>query len=277
MFPESISAEEIEQLPLRAFEGPITVISEKGEDYAEAIDYLSAQKIIGFDTETKPSFAQGASHNKVALLQLSGKDKAYLFRLHQIGLTNEVLKILSDPDILKIGAAVADDVRGLAKHTKFPPRGFVDLQILSQHYGIKDKSVKKMAAIILGIKVSKAQQLSNWEARVLSGAQLKYAATDAWVCLEMYEALLKCEKTVSEEEALKMPALVVPREPRPKRPPQPQNPQRTPEEKKAIATKKRRERRKRAKIRKREAERAAAAASAAAVTIQEVLDYSQKD
>lgn len=185
-FAESISVEEIEQLELATFDGPIIVVDKINEDYAEAVDYLSSQTVLGFDTETKPCFQAHQPRNKMALLQLSGPDKVYLFRLHSVGLPKPVAAILADPNIVKVGAAVKDDIRGLQKYTKFTPKSFVDLQIIGQDYGIQDKSVKKMAAIILGIKVSKSQQLSNWEAPVLSGPQLKYAAIDALVCREMY-------------------------------------------------------------------------------------------
>lgn len=185
-FAESISVEEIEQLELATFDGPIVVVDKINEDYAEAVDYLSNQTVLGFDTETKPCFQANQPRNKMALLQLSGPDKVYLFRLHSVGLPKPVAAILADPNIVKVGAAVKDDIRGLQKYTKFTPKNFVDLQIIGQDYGIQDKSVKKMAAIILGIKVSKSQQLSNWEAPVLSGPQLKYAAIDALVCREMY-------------------------------------------------------------------------------------------
>lgn len=185
-FAESISVEEIEQLELATFDGPIIVVDKINEDYAEAVDYLSAQSVLGFDTETKPCFQPHQPRNQMALLQLSGPDKAYLFRLHSVGLPKPVAAILANPNIVKVGAAVKDDIRGLQKYLKFSAKNFVDLQIIGQDYGIKDKSVKKMAAIIMGVKVSKAQQLSNWEAPVLSGPQLKYAAIDAWICREMY-------------------------------------------------------------------------------------------
>ena len=99
-----------------------------------------------------------------------------------------------NPGIVKVGAAIHDDVRGLQKYAGFKPQNFVDLQNIVWEYGIRDKSVKKMAAIILGVKISKAQQLSNWEAETLSGSQLRYAATDAWVCREMYLRLLRSPK-----------------------------------------------------------------------------------
>ena len=151
-YPESISSEELTQLDHVDFTGPIVVVSDLDEDFVEAMDYLKSQRVIGFDTETKPSFTSSTPRHHVAL----------------------------------IGAAVKDDVRGLMYYRKFTPRGFVDLQSMVADYGIMDKSVRKMSAIILGKKVSKTQQLSNWEAQQLSGAQLKYAAIDAWVCREMY-------------------------------------------------------------------------------------------
>ncbi len=185
-YSQKISIDELEILELPEFEIPIIVVSEKDNDFYEAIEYLNKQIIIGFDTETKPCFQPNVPRNKVALLQLSGGDKSFLFRLHSLGLPPQVSKILSDPNIIKVGAAVNDDIKGLQAYRKFVARGFVDLQNLVQKYGILEKSVKKMAAIILGIKISKAQQLSNWESPVLSGAQLKYAAIDAWVCREMF-------------------------------------------------------------------------------------------
>lgn len=185
-YPESISSEELTQLDTVDFSGPIIVVSEVDEDFVEAMDYLKEQTVIGFDTETKPCFSSGSPRHHVALLQLSGADKAYIFRVNQLGMPAPLAALLSDPGILKVGAAVKEDVRGLMYYRKFTPRGFVDLQTIVAEYGIMDKSVRKMAAIILGKKVSKTQQLSNWEAPQLSGAQLKYAAIDAWVCREMY-------------------------------------------------------------------------------------------
>ncbi|HBH21038.1 MAG TPA: 3'-5' exonuclease, partial [Rikenellaceae bacterium] len=163
-------------------------------EYAKAIAYLMTQKVIGFDTETRPIFTPGAHHSHVALLQLSGAEKAYLFRVNEIGMRTLMCSILSNEKIIKVGAAVNDDIRGLQYYHKFNPNSFVDLQKIVYEWGIRDKSVKKMAAIILGCKISKSQQLSNWEAEELSSAQRMYAATDAWVCREMYIKLLRSEK-----------------------------------------------------------------------------------
>ena len=122
-------------------------------------------------------------------------DHAFLFRTQKIGMPKGLCKIMASHDILTIGAAVRDDVRGLQRFSRFDPHGYVDLQCIAWEWGIKDKSVKKLAANILGLKVSKAQQLSNWEAETLTQAQKMYSATDAWVCLEMYRKLLNTPKS----------------------------------------------------------------------------------
>lgn len=193
-FKLSVKPEEIEKLPLGTFPGKIHVIDHPGLAYSKAIAYLKKQTVIGFDTETRPVFTPGARHNGVALVQLSGPDHAFLFRIQSLGLRKRLAGILADPAILKIGAACHDDVRGLQRLTPFEENGYVDLQKEVWQWGIKDKSVKKMAAIILGVKISKTQQLSNWEAKTLSDAQCKYAATDAWVCREMWLKLQSSKK-----------------------------------------------------------------------------------
>lgn len=202
MYKISIQPEEIEKMPLGSFPGEISVISKNGLEYARAIAYLRSQKVIGFDTETRPVFEPGKHNNHVALLQLSGKDKAFLFRVNSMGMRRMICAILSNPRITKVGAAVHDDIRGLQYYTKFEAKGFVDLQKIGWEWGIKDKSVKKMAAIIMGCKISKTQQLSNWEAKELSASQKMYAATDAWICREMYLKLLDSPKNPLTEEQL---------------------------------------------------------------------------
>ena len=203
MYIESITPKELEGLEYVSFPGKIQVIDSVGAEFNRAIAYLRSQKIIGFDTETRPCFTQNQPRYGVALLQLSGPEKAYLFRINKIGMHRRLCTILANPKILKIGAAVHDDISGLQKHRDFVPAGFVDLQKIVWEWGIRDKAVKKMAAIILGYRISKTQQLSNWEADVLSESQCKYAATDAWVCGEMYLKLMRSEKNpLVEEESL---------------------------------------------------------------------------
>lgn len=193
-FANKITSQEIEHMEVMAFPGSINVISSEGEGFDEAIRYLRSQKVIGFDTETKPCFIQKVPRNRMAILQLAGEDKAYIFRLQQLGVPDKLADILGNKFIKKIGAAVHDDIRGLQEYNHFEPDGFVDLQKVACDYGIEEKSVRKMSAIILGKKVSKSQQLSNWESTQLSDAQLRYAATDAWVCRVMYTRLMESDK-----------------------------------------------------------------------------------
>ena len=209
-------------MPLGSFPGQICVIDKIGLDFLRAVAYLRAQKIVGFDTETRPVFSPGQHHNHVALLQLSGPRKAFLFRVGTLGMPKMLCKLMSNPRILKVGAAVHDDVRGLQYYQRFKAQGFVDLQKIAFEWGIRDKSVKKLAANVLGLRISKSQQLSNWEAESLSAGQQMYAATDAWVCREMYLKLLQCEKHPLTPEQLNPPQ------------PQPQQPQQAPPQPKAV-------------------------------------------
>lgn len=194
MFVETIAKEDLEAMEIAAFKGRIQVIDSEGEDFDKAVRYLSSRKVLGFDTETRPCFSSSQPRYGVALLQLSGAARAYLFRIKSLGMHKKLCSILSNPKIVKVGAAVHDDIRGLQKYRHFEPASFVDLQRIVGDYGIRDKSVKKMSAIILGFRISKVQQLSNWEADRLSEAQVLYAATDAWVCRQMYMKLLASEK-----------------------------------------------------------------------------------
>ena len=189
MFQEEISKEEILGLPLKKFEGEVVVI-ESAENLKDIVDELKSQSVLGFDTETKPNFIKGVSNgNQVALLQLSSSNKAYLIRLNIIGLPQLIADILADENILKIGVAIKEDIRGLRKLTAFTPGSFIDLQVYVKAFGIKNSSLKKLTAIVLNFRISKSQQLSNWEGKPLKDKQIRYAATDAWVCYEIYKML----------------------------------------------------------------------------------------
>lgn len=188
-FIAKISNDEVAALEAVHFDGRIVVV-ETADALAKACKELSKQTIIGFDTETRPSFKAGVS-NKVALLQLSTSECCYLIRLNKIALSREILSILSDEKIMKVGADVHNDIVALNKLRHFTPRGFIDLQSEVAKYGIEDKSLRKISGIILGKKVSKAQRLSNWEAKQFTPQQQLYAATDAWVCIEIYNRLTK--------------------------------------------------------------------------------------
>jgi ribonuclease D len=189
MYKESIDKEELAELPLIQFEGEITLV-ESREEYLASLEYLSQQSALGFDTETKPAFKKGVV-NEVALLQLATEERAFLFRLNKMGLPNGLKGILENSDILKIGVAIRDDIKGLQKLNNFRPGGFVDLQEHVKGYGIQDFSLKKLSAIVLGYRISKAQRVTNWEAPDLTEAQQIYAATDAWVSHRIFESLRK--------------------------------------------------------------------------------------
>lgn len=187
MFAEKISYEEILELPLRQFDGEIIMV-ETPKMARTASQYLRDFGVVGFDTETRPSFRKGDNH-QVALLQLATDDKAFLFRVRKTGLLPEIREILADQEIKKPGVAIRDDLKALQKVENFRPAGFIELQEKARLLGIKNFSLKKMCAIILGFRISKSQQLSNWESDQLTEQQLRYAATDAWVALKIFQKL----------------------------------------------------------------------------------------
>jgi ribonuclease D len=186
-FLPNISIEQINRMEVKQFDGLIHVI-DSPEDVPEATEYISKHNVIGFDTETKPSFKKGSS-NRVSLLQLAIPGEVFLFRLLKTGLPNELIRLFEDEDIIFTGVAIREDVRKLQHIRKFKDAGFLELQKYSSYFKIEDNSLKKLAAIVMDIRISKSQQLSDWEAKTLTEAQKRYAATDAWVCLEIYRIL----------------------------------------------------------------------------------------
>ena len=188
-FAKTISNEEVAVLPAAEFGGEIIVVDDDAS-LDEAVEYLRRQPVLGFDTETRPSFTKHVV-NRVALLQLSTRERCDLIRLCCLKNTAKALSLLEDGRITKIGAAVKCDAVSLSRLRRFTPAGFIDLQQEVESVGIENKSLRKMAAIVLGKRVSKAQRLSNWEASSLTRQQQLYAATDAWICLKIYDALKK--------------------------------------------------------------------------------------
>jgi ribonuclease D len=183
-----ISNDELAELPLSSFGGVIHVI-EQPENIDSAVEYLSRQTILGFDTETRPAFKKGQTY-PVSLLQLSTSDKAFLFRINKIGLPEGLIKILASSKILKMGVAIRDDIKILQRIVPFKPGGFIELQEMVKNYGIENFSLKKLSAIVLGFRISKSARLTNWDAPELTEQQLIYGATDAWVSCEIYKQLL---------------------------------------------------------------------------------------
>ena len=196
-FKKDIEKEDLNRLPLKAFTGRIDVIDSPGK-VAACVQYLSRQRVLGFDTETKPCFSKGGK-NKVALLQLATEDRAYLIRTCKIGLPKTIAGILANPNIIKTGVAINDDVNGLQKWTSFKPAGFVDLSNYSTQFGIEACGLKKLSGIVLGFRISKSQQVSNWEEEQLKTSQKVYGATDAWVGILIYNKLRKIEKNMNNQ------------------------------------------------------------------------------
>ena len=186
-YSESVTDDELRNLPLLQFSGKVTLVDSM-QKFHLVIGDIGRPAILGFDTETRPSFKKGQRH-KVSLLQLADENRAWLFRLNMIGLPPELTALLADERIVKTGVAIHDDIKALRLLTQFEPGGFVDLQTVVADHGIKQLGLKKLSAIILGYSISKSQQTSNWEAPALTEPQQLYAATDAWVCRRIYLAL----------------------------------------------------------------------------------------
>lgn len=183
----SISKEQLAALPAAHFEGEICVI-EKIDDVEEAVSELLQSDIIGFDTETRPTFRKGQT-NTVSLLQLSTRQKSFLFRLNRIGLPDRILSLLEDSRCLMIGLSIHDDFHNLSKIAKIKPDGFIDLQNYVKQFNIADNSLSRIYGIVFGERISKGQRLTNWEADALTPAQQSYAALDAMACIRIYDYL----------------------------------------------------------------------------------------
>ncbi len=184
MYASEITKEEIDQLSIKQFEGDIIMI-DSPESFEREIDRIMSHSVLGFDTETRPSFAKGKS-NTVALVQLSTAEEAWLIRLNRIGIPAKLIALFEDEQIIKVGAGLQDDLRRLRSLFRFRAGGFLELQHYVEAFHIQSKSLKKLTAIVLGVKISKSQQMSNWEATELTPAQQLYAATDAWACFAIY-------------------------------------------------------------------------------------------
>lgn len=188
MYKVSITKEEISQLEKVDYTGNIHVVDTVSQAKA-AILYLRKYKIVGFDTETRPSFKKGVVRN-MALIQIATQDECFLFRVNKFGIPDALMDFLEDENVVKVGLSVKDDFGVLRRTNKTAkPNGFIELQNLAQANGISDKSLQKIYAILFEQRISKGQRLSNWEAPELTQAQQEYAALDAWACLKIYDYL----------------------------------------------------------------------------------------
>jgi len=188
-----IDKEEINQMSRVQFTGDLRV-ADTPQEIERAVTYLRTFPLLGIDTETRPSFKKGTCH-KVSLIQVATDDVCYLIRLAKVGLTLPVVQLLENPNIMKIGLSLKDDFLMLQKRAPFVPRGYVELQEYVSAFGIEEKSLQKIYALLFGQKISKAQRLSNWDAETLSPSQQEYAAIDAWACLKIYRKLKELQET----------------------------------------------------------------------------------
>ena len=186
-------------MPVAAFDGEVIVV-DKAEQLPEAVAYLRTQKVLGVDTEARPSFQRGI-HYPTALVQIASHERCYLFRLTHIGMPQELAELFADPAICKVGLAFRDDINGLRRRRDFTPANCIDVQSLVARYGILDLGLQKIFAICFGRKISKTQQLTNWENTHLTPEQARYASTDAWATLLIYEDLLAHEQLAPKEVA----------------------------------------------------------------------------
>jgi ribonuclease D len=189
MFQPTITKEEIRKLPTKSFDGRIIVI-DNFPTLKKYIPVIQKEKLWGFDTETRPAFKRGVV-NRPAMVQFANEAYALLFRLRKIGLPDELVEVIGDPSTVKVGVALHDDLKDLALYRNFKPAGFIDLQKYAINFGIESKGLVKLAAIVLNFRISKSQQVSNWENKELTRAQTIYAATDAWACYRIYRELQK--------------------------------------------------------------------------------------
>lgn len=197
MTERTISHEELALLPVRRYEGPIVVIATE-HDLERAMHDIRREHVVGFDTETPPTFRKGQSH-KPTLVQVATAHAAYLFQLKRMDFTGALTELLESPSIIKTGVALADDLRKLKERFLFEERNIIDLGKVAQHHGLKQSGVRNLAGMFLGFRITKGPRTSNWRRPDLSPNQINYAATDAWVCRELFlrfQQLGWCPKNV---------------------------------------------------------------------------------
>jgi ribonuclease D len=194
-----LSKLEINLLPLKKYEGPMEVIT-NDQRLRAIMPELHAERVLGFDIEVRPAFKSG-DHFQPALVQLAGKKTVFLVQLKKLNSLNLLARLFADARVAKAGVAVEGDVEKLHEVMKFTPAGFIELGKMADKAGIKSNGVRTLAAQLLGFRVSKGAQCSNWERGELTPAQVLYAATDAWVCREIFLELEKLAEQVRKNEA----------------------------------------------------------------------------
>lgn len=202
MFAAHVDKVALQSLPMTYFEGEVIIVDHPTM-IAEAASYLREQTVLGVDTEARPSFQRGV-HYPTALVQISTLERCYLFRLTHVGFPVEIAEIFANPAICKVGLAFKDDLAGLKRRRDFKPANCIDLQTIVCRYGIMELGLQKIFAIVFGKRISKAQQLTNWENSHLTPEQARYASTDAWATLSIYLALQRVKPLSKKQvDALK--------------------------------------------------------------------------
>lgn len=194
----TITKEEISKLPIATFPGEIVII-DKIEDVEKAVKTLKEYNLLGFDTETRPSFQKGKTH-KISLIQISTDTCCYLFRINKTTITDSLRSLLTDPQIKLVGVSLKDDFSAIRKRISINQENSIELQSYVKKFGIEDNSLQKIYAILFGEKISKSQRLSNWDAESLTEGQQKYAALDAWACLRIYKKLSKLDFNLTDSK-----------------------------------------------------------------------------
>lgn len=201
-YAHRISKEDLQRMPLVQFDGEVIVVDEPAK-VADAVEYLSRQSVLGVDTEARPSFTKGV-HYPTALVQIATEERCYLFRLTHVGMPQELTAIFSNNGICKVGLAFRDDLNGLRRRRNFSPANCIDVQSIMWKYGILELGLQKAFGIIYGQRISKSQQLTNWENNHLTPEQARYASTDAWATLLIYKDLVQTQPLKkAEAEALR--------------------------------------------------------------------------
>jgi ribonuclease D len=183
----AISKNEINDLPRKTYTGSIHVINSDAK-MRSAVQSLASEKVLGFDTETRPAFKKGESYLP-SLIQLAAVDRVYILQLRHIKSYDPIAGILNDRKVLKAGVKVDDDIIKLSALFPLGSSGFVELAGMAHKAGIKNAGVRGLAALLFGFRISKQTKCSRWDAPILTREQIIYAATDAWVCRELYFAL----------------------------------------------------------------------------------------
>lgn len=187
MFPLSISKEEVMKRPLGHYEGKVVVVSDSGE-IDRCLAEIMHEDVVGFDTEAKPTFKKG-QRRRISLIQVASSKAVYLFRIKNSGISDQMKAFFEAPQVKKVGIGLVDDFQLLKEIRNFEPEGFIDLNETFADLGAGSIGARNLSAMVLDIRISKSAQTSNWEAEVLSEKQKKYAATDAWICLEIYRKM----------------------------------------------------------------------------------------